>query len=304
MLRRRLLPLLGLLFTAACSPATDSGSADAPAQAAPQPLTVQDDLGRTVTLKAPPRRIMALAASMTEMLYAVADTATIVGRTQVCDYPAAALRKPVVNSYPLDFETLVGLHPDVVFTVEGITSPADASRLQQLGIPVYYQRYQRVTDIFRGLNDLGRLLGRVPQARRLTDSLAQALSTITADTAGPRPRALAVISNDPIYAFGRNTIFTDKIRLAGGQNALAEDFPQPYPSLTREYILKLNPDVIIGGRFGQLDSTFFRMYPELRRTTAYRTRRVFPVTGDLMDRPSPRVVESVRELQRLLHPAR
>ncbi|RAK65057.1 ABC transporter substrate-binding protein [Hymenobacter edaphi] len=302
MLRRRLLPLLGLLLTAACSPATDS--ADAPAQAPPRPLTVQDDLGRSVTFQAPPRRIMALAASMTEMLYAVADTATIVGRTQVCDYPAAALRKPVVNSYPLDFETLVGLHPDVVFTVEGITSPADAARLQQLGIPVYYQRYQRVTDVFRGLRDLGRLLGRQPQARRLTDSLAQELGQLTADTAGPHLRALAVISNDPIYAFGRNTIFTDKIRLAGGQNALAEDFPQPYPSLTREYILKLNPDVIIGGRFGQLDSTFFRMYPELRRTTAYRTRRVFPVTGDLMDRPSPRVVESVRELRGLLRPAR
>jgi iron complex transport system substrate-binding protein len=304
MLPRRLYPLLlgGALLSTACSQSADSPSAQLAAPAA-KPLTVQDDLGRRVTFKAPPRRIMALAASMTEMLYAVADTATIVGRTQVCDFPAAALRKPVVNSYPLDFETLVSLHPDVVFTVEGITSPADAARLQELGIPVYYQRYQKVTDIFRGLRDLGRLLGREPQARRLTDSLARELATLSADTSGTRPRALAVISSDPIYAFGRNTVFTDKIRLAGGQNALAETFPQPYPALTREYILKLNPDVIIGGRFGKMDSTFFRMYPELRRVAAYRTRRVFAVTGDLMDRPSPRVVESVRELQSLLHPA-
>ena len=300
--RRRSFPLLlGAALLAACSQSPESAQTR---QAAPKPLTVQDDLGRTVTFKAPPRRIMALAASMTEMLYAVADTGTIVGRTQVCDYPAAALRKPIVNSYPLDFETLVGLHPDVVFTVEGITSPADAARLQELGIPVYYQRYQQVTDVFRGLNDLGRLLGRETQAKQLTDSLTQQLRQLSADTvAGPRPRALAIISSDPVYAFGRNTIFTDKMRLAGGRNALAEDFPQPYPSLTREYILKLNPDVIIGGRFGKMDSTFFRMYPELRRTAAYRTRRVFPVTGDLMDRPSPRVVESVRELKRLLHPA-
>lgn len=302
MFRRRLSPLLlSAALLAACSQSPETAQTQ---QAAPKPLTVRDDLGRTVTFKAPPRRIMALAASMTEMLYAVADTSTIVGRTQVCDYPAAALRKPVVNSYPLDFETLVGLHPDVVFTVEGITSPTDAARLQQLGIPVYYQRYQKATDVLRGLNDLGRLLGREAQAKQLTDSLTRELQQLSADTAtGLRPRALAIISSDPIYAFGRNTIFTDKIRLAGGQNALAEDFPQPYPSLTREYILKLNPDVIIGGRFGKMDSTFFRMYPELRRTTAYRTRRVFPVTGDLMDRPSPRVVESVRELRRLLHPA-
>jgi iron complex transport system substrate-binding protein len=298
-MRRLYSVLLGALLTA-CSQAPESAQTG---QAAPTPVTVQDDLGRPVTFQAPPRRIMALAASMTEMLYAVADTSTIVGRTQVCDFPAAARRKPVVNSYPLDFETLVGLHPDVVFTVEGITSPADAARLQELGIPVYYQRYQKVTDVFRGLLDLGRLLSREPQAKRLTDSLALELSRLTADTSHTRLRALAVISSDPIYAFGRNTIFTDKIRLAGGLNALSEDFPQPYPSLTREYILKLNPDVVIGGRFGQMDSTFFRMYPELRRTAAYRTRRVYPVTGDLMDRPSPRVVESVRELYRLLHPA-
>ncbi|GAB2966813.1 ABC transporter substrate-binding protein [Hymenobacter coalescens] len=295
-MRRLFSALLLALGAAGCSQSPDS--AREPARA----LTVQDDLGRSITLPSPPRRIMALAASMTEMLYAVADTATIVGRTQVCDFPAAALRKPVVNSYPLDFETLVALHPDVVFTVEGITSPADAARLEQLGIPVYYQRYQRVADVFRGLQDLGRLLGREPQAKRLADSLARELGRIAADTTGLRPRALAVISPDPIYAFGRNTLFTDKIRLAGGQNALAETFPQPYPALTREYILRLNPDVLIGGRFGQMDSTFFRMYPELRRIRAYQTRQVYRVTGDLMDRPSPRVVESVRELYRLLHP--
>ncbi|OON69586.1 ABC transporter substrate-binding protein [Hymenobacter sp. CRA2] len=302
MFTRRLFPLLfGTLLTA-CSPSTDSGRT-APAAPASQPRTVRDDLGRSLTIPTRPQRIMGLAASMTEMLYAVADTSTIVGRTQVCDYPAAALHKPVVNSYPLDFETLVGLHPDVVFTVEGITSPADAARLQQLGIPVYYQRYRKVQDVFRGLNDLGRLLGRETQARQLTDSLARELATITADSVGPRPRALAIISTDPIYAFGHNTVFTDKMRLAGGQNALTEEFPQPYPALTREYVLKLNPDVIIGGRFGKMDSTFFRMYPELRRIAAYRMRRIYPVTGDLMDRPSPRIVESVRELYRLLHPA-
>ncbi|WP_235917384.1 ABC transporter substrate-binding protein [Hymenobacter busanensis] len=287
-----------LLVCAACSSPADKQ----PAQ--PTTVTVHDDLGRAVTFKAQPRRIMALAASMTEMLYAVADTAAIVGRTQVCDYPAAALKKPVVNSYPLDFETLVGLHPDVVFTTEGITSPADAARLQQLGVPVYYQTYRSVPDIFRGLRELGRLLGREPQAHRLTDSLQTELQRLTADsTAGNRPRVLAITWLDPIYAYGFNTLFTDKIRRAGGQNALTETFPQPYPALTREYILKLNPDVLIGGRFGKMDSTFFRMYPELKRIHAYQQRRVFAITGSLMERPGPRVVESVRELQRLLRSA-
>lgn len=273
------------------------------------PVTVQDGLGRTLTLPAQPRRVLALAPSMTEMLYAVADTATIVARVPQDNYPAAVLRKPVVNNYPLDMEKLVLLHPDVVFTVEGITSVDDAQRLQQLGIPVYYMKFRQVEDVFAGMEELGRLLGRVAPAKRYADSLRHALQVLRAEPGpgagagvpAPAPlRVLAITWQDPIYCYGQNTLFTDEIRLAGGQNAVTETFPQPYPALTREYILKLNPDVLLGGSLKKMDSTFFRRYPELRRTNAYRTGRVFAITGNLMERPGPRVVESVRELQLLV----
>ena len=293
---RRCLPLLGLL--AACRPDAPATTA-APDAAAPQHL--RDDLGRALRVPVHPRRIMALAPSMTEMLYAVADTATIVARTQVCDFPAAALRKPVVNSYPLDLERLVALRPDVVFTTAGITSEADAQRLQELGIPVYFQQYEKVDDIMRGLTDLGRILGRGPTARHLTDSLRAELRALgELSTPSPAPAVLAITWSDPIYVYGQNTLFTDKIRLAGGRNAVVEKFAQPYPALTREYILKLNPKVLIGGSFGKMDSTFFRLYPELKRIRAYQTRRIYGTTDNLMSRPGPRVVESVRELRKLI----
>ena len=266
-------------------------------------VLVHDDLGRALTLPAQPRRVLALAPSMTEILYAVADTATIVARVPQDNYPAAVLRKPVVNNYPLDMEKLVLLHPDIVFTIEGITSVDDAQRLQELGIPVYFQRYRTVADVFRGIDDVGRLLGRPAQARHLTDSLRRALKALAGSSSRHSvipPKVLAITWPDPIYSYGRNTLFTDEIRLAGGQNAVTETFPQPYPALTREYVLKLNPDVLLGGSFEKLDSTFFKNYPELRRTNAYRRRRVYPITGDLLERPGPRVVESVRELQALI----
>ncbi|WP_223651091.1 ABC transporter substrate-binding protein [Hymenobacter psoromatis] len=283
--------LAGLL---ACQPASK------PANPAATVL-VHDDLGRALTLPAHPRRVLALAPSMTEMLYAVADTATIIARTQVDDYPAAVLRKPLVTSYPLDLERLVALRPDVIFTVEGLTPLDAAERLRQLGIPVYYQKYRRVADVLQGLTDMGRLLGRPAQARRLTDSLRAQLAALAATPpAAHRSTVLALASADPIYAYGQNTLFTDEIRLAGGQNAVRDTFPQPYPALTREYVLKLDPEVVLGGRFGQLDSTFFQQNPELRRTRAYRARRVFATTSNLLQRPSPRIVETVRELRRLL----
>ena len=263
-------------------------------------VPVRDGLGRALRLPVRPRRVLALAPSLTEILFAVADTATIVARCPQDNYPAAVFRKPVVNNYPLDLEKLVLLKPDVVFTVEGITSVDDAQRLQELGIPVYYQRYRTVEDVFKGIETVGKLLGREGQATHLTDSLRRRLRALTANRHQDAPRVLAITWQDPIYSYGQNTLFTDEIRLAGGQNAVTETFPQPYPALTREYILKLNPDVLLGGRFGKLDSTFFQNYPELKRINAYQNRRVYPITGNLLERPGPRILEAVRELQRLI----
>jgi iron complex transport system substrate-binding protein len=154
------------------------------------------------------------------------------------------------------------------------------------------------------LQDIGRIVHRDAYALFYSDSLQQQLKAITTHgpKQAPKPKVLAITWNDPIYVYGRNTIFTDKLRLIGADNAVPEVMAQPYPALTREYILKINPDVIIGGTFGKMDSTFFKQYPELKRVTAYQTRRIYAVTDDLMSRPSPRVVESVRELQSIIKP--
>ena len=289
---RVLLLLLPLALLLGCQPEAEKTGA----------VQVRDGMGRALTLPAHPRRVLALAPSMTEILFAVADTATIVARVPQDNYPAAVYRKPVVNNYPLDLEKLVLLKPDVVFTIEGITSVDDAKRLQDLGIPVYFQRYRTLEDVFKGIDEVGRLLDREVPAKHLTDSLRLVLQVLNspAHQSSNPPKVLAITWLDPIYSYGQNTLFTDEIRLAGGQNAIRETFPQPYPALTREYVLKLNPDVLLGGSFGKLDSTFFKNYPELRSINAYKNRRVYPITGNLLERPGPRVVESVHELYRLL----
>ena len=116
---------------------------------------------------------------------------------------------------------------------------------------MYFQRYRTVSDVFRGIDDVGRLLGRPAQAKHLTDSLKQSLRALVGSGAlsSAGNPVLAITWPDPIYSYGQNTLFTDEIRLAGGQNAVTETFPQPYPALTREYVLKLNPDMRLGGSF-------------------------------------------------------
>jgi iron complex transport system substrate-binding protein len=281
-----------------------AGCESKPAKAPNQKIshTIQDDLGRSVTLPTQPKRIMGLDAAMTEMLFAVADTASIIGRTQNCDYPKTVLTKPVVNNYPMDYERLLTLKPDAIFATEGIISLEVAAQIEKMGIPVYFQAFDSVSDVLRGLRDLGRILKRENEAKTLVNSLQQKLQAFSKDTAHlqEHPKVLAIIWKDPIYVFGRNTIFTDKLRYIGADNAVPVVMAQQSPALTREYILQLNPDVIVGGTFEKYDKEFFSLYPELKRIKAYQHKRIYEVTDDLMSRPGPRVIESIQELKQVL----
>ncbi|PRY04934.1 iron complex transport system substrate-binding protein [Pontibacter ummariensis] len=267
-------------------------------------ILLQDDLGRELTLESQPKRVLSLSSSMTEMLFAVLDTSAIIGRTQNDDYPTAALAKPVVNNYPVDYEQVLALKPDLIFTIEGITPLDVAARLEELGIPVYYQKYNTVEDIFTGLEDIGRIMGKEQQATQIADSLRQEVAQIARRHKGEQDpqQVLAITWTDPIYVYGQNTILTDKLRILGTENAVKEVFEQPYPALTREYILKLNPDVLLGGTPEKLEESFFGQYPELRKIKAYQNKRLYAPTDDLMARPGPRVVESLRELEGFLYP--
>ncbi|MDX5480509.1 MAG: helical backbone metal receptor [Hymenobacteraceae bacterium] len=294
-LRNSALLLLLVLLLGSCSEAREEQN---------RAIVLEDDLGREVRLKKQPERVLALSTSMTEMLFAVLDTGSIVGRTQNDDYPAAALTKPVVNNYPVDYEQVLALKPDLIFTVEGITPLDVAARLEELGVPVYYQQYETVEDIFTGLEDIGAIMGREQQATQLTDSLRREVRVLAGryNNVQQPQKVLAITWKDPIYVYGQNTLFTDKLRILGAENAVKEVFEQPYPALTREYILKINPDVLLGGALEKLEADFFSLYTELRKIKAYQNKRIYDPTDNLMSRPSPRVVESLRELEGFLYP--
>ncbi|WP_299819162.1 helical backbone metal receptor [uncultured Pontibacter sp.] len=267
-------------------------------------IILEDDLGRKLELKSPPKRVFSLASSLTEMLYAVLDTSTIVASTPTDDYPEAVFRKPIVSNYPVDYEQILLLKPDLIFTVEGITPLDVAARLGELGVPVYYQKYRTVEDIFTGLEDIAAIMGREKQGKQLADSLRKEVASIAKRYAQVqhRQQVLAITWKDPIYVYGQNTILTDKLRILGAENAVKETFDQPYPALTREYILKLNPEILLGGTKEKLAKDFFSLYPELRKIKAYQNNRIYDPTDDLQSRPGPRVVESLKELEGFLYP--
>ena len=247
---------------------------------------------------------MALAPSMTEMLFFVCDTSEIVAVTQNCNFPEAVKSKPMVSNYPMDFEALLQVKPDIIFTIEGLTTSTDAERIRKLGIPIYFQAYKTVDDILQGILDIGNIMGHTQQAQQKVDSLRRLKTLIQQQTQSlPKPSVLSVTWHDPIYVYGKNTVLTDKLQIAGAVNAVDTIFDAPYPALSREYILKINPDIILGGSFNKMDSTFFKLYPELRKIKAYQNKRVYQVTDDLNSRPGPRVIEAIMELKNLIHPS-
>ncbi len=266
--------------------------------------TITDDLSREIILTKQPRKVMALAPSLTEMLATIVPDSQIIGRTHQCNYPEWVEKLPVVDVMPLDIEKLLQLKPDIVFTMEGMTSLENAEKLQQLGIPVYYQKYDKVTDIFSGLVDIGTILGHADRARQIADSLDMELAKIyrTGVNRHNPTRIIALAWQDPIMVYGYHNLFTDKVRIAGGINPIDSTLREPYPTITREYLLKLNPDVIISRDFGfaGMDTSFFKRYPELKALKAYKTKRIGSVNVDLMERPTPRVVQSVKEIKALL----
>lgn len=261
--------------------------------------TSTDAYGRAVPIPTQkPLKVMGLSPALTEILFSVVPDSEIVAVSHVCNYPAAALAKPKVNTYPLAMESLVALKPDLIFAEEGIVSLESAAQMERMGLKTYFFRYKDLGDVWRAIDTIGALTGHSIRAQKVTDSLRAVQQQIgLAAVSGAKPiKVLGLISDKPIYAWGPKTIFNHMLKLAGATNAISDTFSKAYPELTREYVLKINPDIIIGGTKAELDSSFFALYPELKRINAYQKGQMYKINGDVLTRPGPRILQAVQEM--------
>lgn len=274
---------------------------------------VTDGMGRQVTIPMPLEgdtiKVIGLSAAITEMLFAVLPADQVMAVSHVCNYPADLVAtKPRVTTYPLAIEQLVALKPDLIFAEEGIVSLDAAAQMERLGLTCYFFKYKTVNDVWAAMDTIGMLTGQASRAKRVTDSLRAAQQTLVAKyaqmKAASAPTVLAIISPKPIYVWGANTFMTDKLGLIGATNAVTENLGKAYPELTAEYVLKLNPDVILGASKAELDSTLFTYYPILKAIKAYKSGRCYGLNGDLSTRPGPRTLQAVDEMGKLIYGAK
>lgn len=252
-------------------------------------LLLLDDLGRTVALPAPPRRIVALAPSVAENLAFLGLSERVVGVTAFCRWPPELARRPKVGTFAHpELERILALRPDlVVATVQGNPRWA-VEALERLGVPVY------VTDV-RGLRGLVRSLQRLARGLGCGGEAVERLRrSVEVPRPPPRRRVLLEVGGWPLVVAGPGSVQDELIRLAGGIN-VAAPIGRPYGRVCLEQALAWRPEVVLvssmEGRARCRVALWRRLLPRAR---------VVVVPSDLIDHPSPRALEALRLLRRWL----
>jgi iron complex transport system substrate-binding protein len=267
-------------------------------------LTLTGQTGRQVSLPAPPRRIVSLVPSVTEVLFAIAAQDRLAGVTDFCDYPAEARLKPRVGGMLAPrLETIITLRPDLVIATTAGNREETFVQLERLQIPVYVVNPTTVGDVLDLISRLGALTGHtVPAAR-----LAAALDTRIRMVAGRvallgRPRVLYVLWPEPVIVPGRGALVSELIALAGGDSVTA-DGGEGYPRYSLEAAVARAPQVIILADHGAgLDTLSREKWERFSALPAVKAGRLYSVDGNLVHHYGPRVVDGLELLARLIHP--
>jgi iron complex transport system substrate-binding protein len=301
MLRKTLLItlLIALMTAGACAPQATPTTA---------PITLSDGLGREVKLAAPAQKIISLAPSNTEILFAIGAGSQVVGRDNLSDYPEAAKAATDIGSAfeALNTELIVSLQPDLVLAAE-INTADQVKALEDLGLTVYYLKNPTtLEELYTNLEIVAQLTGHEVDAAQLLEDLKARVAAVDEKiaTATEKPTAFYELdATDPAkpYTVGKGTFITLLIERAGGQN-IAGDL-DGYPQLSLEQVVAADPDFII------LGDSAYGITPESVATrpgwdglSAVTNNQVFPFDDNLVSRPGPRLVEGLEALAKLLHP--
>jgi cobalamin transport system substrate-binding protein len=265
-----------------------------------------DDAGRKIYLAQTPTRIVSLAPSVTEMLFAIGAGDQVVGVTQFCNYPPEALIKPKVGYGNPNLESLVALQPDLVVAPKEILKPDVVLKLDQLKIPLFVLKDTNIEDIFVHIQTLGRMLDRSGAADAVAMELRQRIAQIKQRTEKLSPvRVLYVLNSQPLITVGPGSFIDQLIILAGGVNVAAKSGTS-YPRLSMETVLEDDPEVLVfpvGESEGISDSEQ-QAWRQWSTLTAVKQGRLHQIPADLLNRPGPRIARGLELLADILHPNR
>jgi len=267
--------------------------------------TVTDALGRTVEFRHPATRVVSLAPNLTEIVFAAGAGDRLVAVTTSDDHPPAVDTLARIGALPIDFEAVTAQQPDLVLATNQINAPRDVETFDALDIPIAFLSFERVEDVFSAIRRTGQYLGTDAIAADSADALAASISRLQnrTRTVEERPRVLVLIGDDTLYSFGGSSYVHTLVQAAGGRSVTAS-LGASAPTLSEEYVLEQQPDVIIGAWGTDYNpSRLLTLHPTWDVVPAVENGRVYSLDADLLLRPGPRLVHGAWQMARHLHPS-
>lgn len=266
---------------------------------------VIDQADRRVNIPERLNRIVSLAPSVTEMVYSLGKEKLLVGATQYSNHPEAAKNLPRVGSYVrLDIEKIVALKPDLCIAIRDGNPEHTVKKIESFNIPVYVIDPRNLNDIINIVGIFGEILAAEQQSKLLANEMRRRLRNIQTKiaTVSHRPKVFFQIDAAPIITVGNDTFIHELITLAGGINVAAG--PEPYPRYNWEQVLMLQPEIAMvasmaGGHTPDELKAGWMQWPQI---PAVKKNRIYVVDADLIDRPTPRLLDGLEEFARIIHP--
>jgi iron complex transport system substrate-binding protein len=279
--------------------------------ATPAALTFTDGLGREVKLAGPAQRIVSLAPSNTEILFAVGAGKQVVGRDDFSDFPAEAASLPKIGSLEKqNTEQIVALKPDLVLAAE-INSQEQVKALTDLGLTVYYlSNPKTLEDMYTNLETVAKLTSHEQETATLIESLKARVAAVDekVKSAAAKPVVFYELdSTDPAkpWTAGTGSFVDALIARAGGVNLTsAAGIKDPYPQVSVEQVVSTDPDMILLGdaTWGGVTAEAVAQRPGWEKLKAVTGKQVYPFDDNTVSRPGPRLVDGLEALAKLLHP--
>ncbi len=277
---------------------------------APQPIMVTDSMSNTVTLQSPAKRIVSLAPSNTEILYAIGAGDQVVGRDMFSDYPDQAKNVTDIGGGfgELNTETIVSLKPDLVLAT-ALTPLEQIKALQGLGLTVFVLGNPTDLDgMYENLRTVANLTGHQPEAEKLVDGLKVRVAAVKEKMAAVKEHPLVFYeldSTDPNnpWTAGPGAFIDTLLSMASARN-VGSTLSSAWVQISVEKLLTENPEYILLG-----DATLGGVTPDMvaaragwNTLSAVKNNKVLPFDDNLVSRPGPRLVDGLEALAKLLHP--
>ncbi len=250
-----------------------------------------------------PARIVSLAPSVTETLFALGAGPEVAGVSQYCDYPPEVQNLPRVGSFLTpNIEAIVALRPTLIIGLGLSSDVREIRALGGLGYPVMMTRGDSLREIEASIAEVGDRIGRAGEARALLARINAQVTGVREHLAGARAeRVVMLVGHEPIVAVGAGTYLDDLLKLARAEN-IAEASGEQWPRLSLEYIIAMRPEVILDGQMGSEAATPSHFWDKFTSIPAVRNHRVLGYGPDPILHPGPRVGTSLEILAAAIHP--